>query len=213
MKPVGLRDPRTGKLPGPSFSCARKTFAPTPTTSSASRTTSSTASRPASFASSPASKTPRSCATARSTATPTSTRPTLLTETLQLRAHPSILFAGQLSGVEGYTESIAHGLLAGRYAAALAHGTQPRPPRAPPPTARSSTTSPTRKVGASSPPTSPSTSFPRSKTTSAAASATRKNATESNASAPSPHGTSGSHNRRLIRAATVFPCYSHRTHL
>ena len=57
--------------------------------------------------------------------------PALLTETLQLRAHPSILIAGQLSGVEGYTESIASGLLAGRYAAALAHGTQPTPaPRA-----------------------------------------------------------------------------------
>jgi methylenetetrahydrofolate--tRNA-(uracil-5-)-methyltransferase len=57
--------------------------------------------------------------------------PNLLTETLQLRAHPSILIAGQLSGVEGYTESIASGLLAGRYAAALARGTQPTPaPRA-----------------------------------------------------------------------------------
>ena len=53
--------------------------------------------------------------------------PSLLTETLQLRAHPSILVAGQLSGVEGYTESIASGLLAGRYAAALAHGQQPAP--------------------------------------------------------------------------------------
>jgi methylenetetrahydrofolate--tRNA-(uracil-5-)-methyltransferase len=53
--------------------------------------------------------------------------PSLLTETLQLKAHPSILIAGQLSGVEGYTESIAGGLLAGRYAAALAHGHQPTP--------------------------------------------------------------------------------------
>lgn len=57
--------------------------------------------------------------------------PSLLTETLQLRAHPNILIAGQLSGVEGYTESIASGLLAGRYAAALAQGEQPVPaPRA-----------------------------------------------------------------------------------
>jgi methylenetetrahydrofolate--tRNA-(uracil-5-)-methyltransferase len=57
--------------------------------------------------------------------------PTLLTETLQLRAHPSILIAGQLSGVEGYTESIASGMLAGRYAAALAQGHRPTPaPRA-----------------------------------------------------------------------------------
>jgi methylenetetrahydrofolate--tRNA-(uracil-5-)-methyltransferase len=53
--------------------------------------------------------------------------PTLLTETLQLRAHPSIMIAGQLSGVEGYTESIASGLLAGRYAASLARGDQPTP--------------------------------------------------------------------------------------
>jgi methylenetetrahydrofolate--tRNA-(uracil-5-)-methyltransferase len=51
--------------------------------------------------------------------------PTLLTETLQLKAHPSIMIAGQLSGVEGYTESIASGMLAGRYAAALAHGNTP----------------------------------------------------------------------------------------
>ncbi|MGP8259310.1 MAG: methylenetetrahydrofolate--tRNA-(uracil(54)-C(5))-methyltransferase (FADH(2)-oxidizing) TrmFO [Acidobacteriaceae bacterium] len=57
--------------------------------------------------------------------------PALLTETLQLRAHPSVLIAGQLSGVEGYTESIASGLLAGCYAAALARGIQPTPaPRA-----------------------------------------------------------------------------------
>ena len=51
--------------------------------------------------------------------------PTLLTETLQLRQHPNILIAGQLSGVEGYTESIASGMLAGRFAAALAEGHMP----------------------------------------------------------------------------------------
>ena len=57
--------------------------------------------------------------------------PRLLTETLQLRDHPRILFAGQISGVEGYTESIATGMLAGIYAAVLAHGEQPEPiPRA-----------------------------------------------------------------------------------
>ena len=43
----------------------------------------------------------------------------------------TILFAGQLSGVEGYTESIATGLLAGIYAAALARSEEPAPaPRA-----------------------------------------------------------------------------------
>jgi methylenetetrahydrofolate--tRNA-(uracil-5-)-methyltransferase len=41
--------------------------------------------------------------------------------------HPTLLFAGQLSGVEGYTESIATGLLAGLYAASLTHGEEPAP--------------------------------------------------------------------------------------
>ena len=57
--------------------------------------------------------------------------PVLLDETLRLKCAPGILIAGQLSGVEGYTESIATGLLAGIYAASLAHGEEPTPaPRA-----------------------------------------------------------------------------------
>jgi methylenetetrahydrofolate--tRNA-(uracil-5-)-methyltransferase len=48
--------------------------------------------------------------------------PALLNSTLQLRARPSVFFAGQISGVEGYVESIATGLLAGRYAAAMTCG-------------------------------------------------------------------------------------------
>jgi methylenetetrahydrofolate--tRNA-(uracil-5-)-methyltransferase len=57
--------------------------------------------------------------------------PTLLDETLRLKKEPRLLFAGQLSGVEGYTESIATGLLAGIYAAKLARGEEPTPaPRA-----------------------------------------------------------------------------------
>jgi methylenetetrahydrofolate--tRNA-(uracil-5-)-methyltransferase len=44
------------------------------------------------------------------------------------RCEPApILFAGQLSGVEGYTESIAAGLLAGLYAASLMRGEEPTP--------------------------------------------------------------------------------------
>ena len=55
----------------------------------------------------------------------------MLDETLRLKCAPWILVAGQLSGVEGYTESIASGLLAGIYAAALARGEEPIPaPRA-----------------------------------------------------------------------------------
>ncbi len=51
--------------------------------------------------------------------------PLLLDETLRLKKEPRLLFAGQLCGVEGYTESIATGLLAGIYAAALARGEEP----------------------------------------------------------------------------------------
>lgn len=57
--------------------------------------------------------------------------PTLLAETLQMKRHPRVLFAGQISGVEGYLESIATGQLAGLSLAALATGTEPLPaPRA-----------------------------------------------------------------------------------
>ena len=56
--------------------------------------------------------------------------PTVLHETWQTRANPSLFFAGQISGVEGYVESAASGLIAGRNAAALARGQALRvPPR------------------------------------------------------------------------------------
>ena len=53
--------------------------------------------------------------------------PALLAPTLQLRSTPRVFFAGQISGVEGYVESIATGLMAGLHAAALARGETPRP--------------------------------------------------------------------------------------
>jgi methylenetetrahydrofolate--tRNA-(uracil-5-)-methyltransferase len=56
--------------------------------------------------------------------------PTVLRETWQTRANPGLFFAGQISGVEGYVESAASGLMAGRNAAALASKQAPRvPPR------------------------------------------------------------------------------------
>lgn len=54
--------------------------------------------------------------------------PTLLTETLQMKAHRQVLFAGQICGVEGYVESIATGLLAGIFASGLVTGIEPVPP-------------------------------------------------------------------------------------
>jgi methylenetetrahydrofolate--tRNA-(uracil-5-)-methyltransferase len=57
--------------------------------------------------------------------------PALLRDTLQMKAHPRVLFAGQICGVEGYVESITTGLMAGIHAAALTAGSEPvSPPRA-----------------------------------------------------------------------------------
>jgi methylenetetrahydrofolate--tRNA-(uracil-5-)-methyltransferase len=54
--------------------------------------------------------------------------PTLLRETLQMKQHPRVIFAGQICGVEGYVESIATGLMAGIHAAALVLETPLIPP-------------------------------------------------------------------------------------
>ncbi|MBQ2263289.1 MAG: methylenetetrahydrofolate--tRNA-(uracil(54)-C(5))-methyltransferase (FADH(2)-oxidizing) TrmFO [Loktanella sp.] len=53
--------------------------------------------------------------------------PTLLDDQMRLRSRPNIRFAGQITGVEGYVESAAMGLLAGRMAAAELQG-QTLPP-------------------------------------------------------------------------------------
>ncbi|PAU98227.1 methylenetetrahydrofolate--tRNA-(uracil(54)-C(5))-methyltransferase (FADH(2)-oxidizing) TrmFO [Paracoccus salipaludis] len=54
--------------------------------------------------------------------------PTLLDDRMRLRARPHLRFAGQVTGVEGYVESAAMGLLAGRMAAAQALGRDLAPP-------------------------------------------------------------------------------------
>ena len=55
--------------------------------------------------------------------------PTLLDDQMRLRSRPNLRFAGQVTGVEGYVESAAMGLLAGRMAAAEILGrTLPPPP-------------------------------------------------------------------------------------
>ncbi len=74
--------------------------------------------------------TPKACHPERSLE-----RSFLQTEPKDLQFQPApqhaILFAGQISGVEGYTESIATGMLAGIYSAAIARGEEPVPvPRA-----------------------------------------------------------------------------------
>jgi methylenetetrahydrofolate--tRNA-(uracil-5-)-methyltransferase len=56
--------------------------------------------------------------------------PRLLDGSLRLKACPQMRFAGQVTGVEGYVESAAIGLLAGRFAAAEALGEAIVPPPA-----------------------------------------------------------------------------------
>src|SRR6184192_3472075 len=48
--------------------------------------------------------------------------PRVLQPTMQMREHPNIFFAGQITGVEGYVESVAMGWLAGLNAARVAAG-------------------------------------------------------------------------------------------
>jgi methylenetetrahydrofolate--tRNA-(uracil-5-)-methyltransferase len=56
--------------------------------------------------------------------------PTVLRDTWQTRMRDDLFFAGQMSGVEGYVESAASGLMAGRNAAAIVRGGTPvAPPR------------------------------------------------------------------------------------
>jgi methylenetetrahydrofolate--tRNA-(uracil-5-)-methyltransferase len=51
--------------------------------------------------------------------------PKLLSPTLQMRENPNLFFAGQITGVEGYVESAATGIVAGRNAARVALGLEP----------------------------------------------------------------------------------------
>ncbi len=59
--------------------------------------------------------------------------PVLLDSVLRLKSRPNIRFSGQITGCEGYLESAAIGMLAGRFAAAELAGDTPAPP--PPTTA------------------------------------------------------------------------------
>jgi methylenetetrahydrofolate--tRNA-(uracil-5-)-methyltransferase len=55
--------------------------------------------------------------------------PALLDERMRLRSHPHVRFAGQITGVEGYVESAAHGLVTGLLVAGdLAGAPSPPPP-------------------------------------------------------------------------------------
>jgi len=56
--------------------------------------------------------------------------PALLDGALRLKKEPRVLFAGQITGVEGYVESAAMGLMAGRFLADMTAGSEPDAPPA-----------------------------------------------------------------------------------
>ena len=90
--------------------------------------------------------------------------PKVLLPTWQTRHRADLFFAGQVSGVEGYVESAASGLVAGRNAAALARARRRRRRRGRPRSDRSPTTCRTRIRRTISPPTSRTASCRRSTT-------------------------------------------------
>ncbi len=54
--------------------------------------------------------------------------PRVLDATLRVRAHPRLHLAGQLTGLEGYVEAVATGMLAGIFLADRVRGVEPEPP-------------------------------------------------------------------------------------
>ncbi len=54
--------------------------------------------------------------------------PVVLDSLMRMKADPRLRFAGQITGVEGYVESAAMGLICGRFAAAERKGDEPTPP-------------------------------------------------------------------------------------
>ena len=117
--------------------------------------------------------------------------PALLLPTLQMKRHPRVLFAGQISGVEGYVESIATGQLAGIAAAALAAASNRSRRRAQPPWARWCITSAMPMPATFSRPTLPSTCCSRSTKPRGERFATKRCATRWCASARWRHWKSG----------------------
>jgi len=99
-----------------------------------------------------------------------------------MKQHPNVLFAGQISGVEGYVESIATGLLAGMQASALARDAEPIPLRERPRSARWWNYICHADAKNFQPPTLPLTCCNRSTTRLGAAFATRSSATPWSAS-------------------------------
>jgi methylenetetrahydrofolate--tRNA-(uracil-5-)-methyltransferase len=128
MKPVGLRDPRTGKQPWAVVQLRQENLRADSYNIVGFQNHLKLAEQQRVFRLIPGLENARFLRYGQIHRNTYINSPALLNETLQLRIHPRVLFAGQIAGVEGYVESIAAGLMAGRHAAALAAGKNPIPP-------------------------------------------------------------------------------------
>ena len=128
MKPIGLRDPRTGKLPYAVVQLRRENMRADSYNIVGFQNHLKYGEQQRVFRMIPGLENARFLRYGQIHRNTYINAPSLLTATLQMKAHPSVLFAGQICGVEGYTESIAAGLMAGVHAAALASGSEPAPP-------------------------------------------------------------------------------------
>ncbi len=162
MKPVGLRDPRTGKQPHAVVQLRRENLRADSYNIVGFQNHLKYGEQQRVFRMIPGLENARFLRYGQIHRNTYINAPSLLTATLQMKAHPNVLFAGQICGVEGYTESIASGLMAGVHAAALANGANPCRRRAPRRLARWCTTSrmPTQSIFSRQ--TSPSTCCRRS---------------------------------------------------
>jgi methylenetetrahydrofolate--tRNA-(uracil-5-)-methyltransferase len=125
MKPVGLRDPKTGERPHAVVQLRQDNLAAEHYSMVGFQTQLRWPSRSGSSPRSPAWPAPSTCGSARFIGTVTINAPRLLNRRCSAASGRSLFFAGQIAGVEGYTESAATGLLAGINAARLATGREP----------------------------------------------------------------------------------------
>ncbi|MBP7146609.1 MAG: methylenetetrahydrofolate--tRNA-(uracil(54)-C(5))-methyltransferase (FADH(2)-oxidizing) TrmFO [Acidobacteria bacterium] len=125
MKPVGLRDPRTGRRPWAVVQLRQDNFAASHWSMVGFQNRLRWADQKSVFRMVPGLETAEFVRLGMVHRNTFINAPAILRETFQSRARADLFFAGQISGVEGYTESTASGLVAGLGAVALSAGLDP----------------------------------------------------------------------------------------
>jgi methylenetetrahydrofolate--tRNA-(uracil-5-)-methyltransferase len=133
MKPVGLRDPRTGRRPFAVVQLRQDNALGTLWNMVGFQTKLKHGEQTRIFRTIPALENAKFARLGGIHRNTFLNSPRLLDSELRLKARPALRFAGQITGVEGYVESAAIGLLAGRFASAQARAEAMAPP--PPTTA------------------------------------------------------------------------------